>query len=42
MPFRQEIRRIARCLVDQGLSPEKIKTISGCSIENLYPSTIYH
>jgi hypothetical protein len=38
----KEARRIARCLVDEGLSPEKIKSITGCSMEDLYPSTIYH
>jgi hypothetical protein len=38
----KEARRIARCLVDEGLSPEKIKSITGVSIEDLYPSTIYH
>lgn len=27
---------------DEGLSPEKIKSITGVSIEDLYPSTIYH
>ena len=35
----KEARRIARCLVDEGLSPEKIKSITGVSIEDLYPST---
>ena len=38
----KEARRIARCLVDEGLSPEKIESITGVSIEDLYPSTIYH
>lgn len=38
----KEARRIARCLVDEGLSPEKIESITGVSIEGLYPSTIYH
>jgi hypothetical protein len=36
------LSRIARCLVDEGLSLEKIKSITGCSIEDLYPSTLYH
>ena len=27
--------RIARCLVDEGLSPEKIKCITGCDVEEL-------
>jgi hypothetical protein len=40
--LNKESRRIARCLVDEGLPPEKIKSITGCSIEDLYPSTIYH
>ena len=38
----KDARRIARCLVDEGLSPKKIKSITGVSIEDLYPSTIYH
>lgn len=40
--LNKECRRIARCLVDEGLSPEKIKSITGCSIDDLYPSTVYH
>jgi hypothetical protein len=40
--LEKESRRIARCLVDEGLSPEKIKRITGCSLEELYPSTTYH
>lgn len=40
--LNKESRRIARCLVDEGLSPVKIKSITGCSIEDLYPSTVYH
>ncbi len=31
----KESRRIARCLVEEGLSPEKIKRIMGCDIEEL-------
>lgn len=38
----KECRRIARCLVDEGLSAEKIKRITGCSIEDLYPFPTYH
>ena len=38
----KEAHRIAPCLVDEGLSPEKIKSITGVSIEDLSPSTIYH
>ena len=40
--IEKESRRIARCLVDEGLSPEKIKRITGCSLEELYPSTTHH
>lgn len=40
--LEKETRRIAHCLVDEGLSPEKIKTITGCSIEELFPSITYH
>ncbi|MES2141779.1 MAG: hypothetical protein V4471_02685 [Pseudomonadota bacterium] len=32
--------RIARCLLGEGLSPEKIKRITGCSIEVFCPSAL--
>ncbi|MES2141421.1 MAG: hypothetical protein V4471_00825 [Pseudomonadota bacterium] len=38
----KESRRIAQCLLDEGLSPEKIKRITGCSVENLCPACISH
>jgi hypothetical protein len=34
--------RIARCLVEEGLFPEKIKRITGCDIEELKLSMILH
>ncbi len=40
--LKKEARRIARCLSDEGLSPEKIKNITDCSIEELFPSATYH
>ena len=40
--LEKEFRRIARCLVDEGLSPEKIQQITGCSVEDIYPSVACH
>ena len=40
--LEKEPRRIARCLIDAGLSLEKIKRIIGCAVEELYPSTTCH
>ena len=33
--LNKETRRIAHCLVDEGLPPEKIKSITGCTIETM-------
>lgn len=38
----KECRRIARRLVDEGLSPEKIKRITGCDADELERSTTLH
>ena len=40
--IEKESRRIARCLVDEGLSPEKIKRITGCDVDELEQSTTLH
>ena len=40
--LEKESRRIAHCLIDEDLPPEKIKRITGCDIEELYPSTTHH
>lgn len=37
--FDKVCLRIARRLLDEGLSPEKIKRITGCDVGELYPST---
>ena len=34
-------RHIARCLVREGLAPDKIKSITGCKLEDFYPS-VFH
>ena len=34
--------RIAPCLLDEGLSPEKIKLITGCDVEDLEGSVTLH
>lgn len=38
----KKCREIALCLVEEGLTPEKIERITGCSVEETISTTTYH
>lgn len=38
----KKCRQIAQCLVEEGLSPEKIERITGCSVEETISKITYH
>lgn len=38
----KKCREIAQCLAEEGLAPEKIQRITGCSIEETVSTITYH
>ncbi|MFZ0219806.1 MAG: hypothetical protein WAL30_06340 [Candidatus Aquirickettsiella sp.] len=38
----EKCRQIAQCLAEEGLAPEKIQRITGCSVEETVTAITYH